>query len=108
MMSRSRLLVAVLLAAVSTAAATTTAAAQRRGAITRISGRDYRSRIDTTVALDRSGVVTVIAGSGDVIITGVTGNQMHVRAVSDDDNIRFDYVAGRNSVELTARTCIWL
>jgi DUF4097 and DUF4098 domain-containing protein YvlB len=79
----------------------TTASAQRRGRTT-YSSRDYRSRIDTTIAFDKSGVVTVNAGSGDVVITASTASTLHVRATSDDDDIRFD--AARNSVELsTAR-----
>jgi DUF4097 and DUF4098 domain-containing protein YvlB len=79
----------------------TTAAAQRPGRRT-YNSRDYRSRIDTTIAFDKGGIVNVNAGNGDVIITASTGNTLHVRATSDDDDIRFD--AGRNSVELsTAR-----
>jgi len=73
----------------------TTIEAQRRS-------RDDRSRIDTTVAFDRNGTVTVNAGSGDVIITGGTANTVHVRGNSDDDGIRF--YAARNMIELsTAR-----
>lgn len=99
---RSRLLFAVLAAAVTTAAGATTAAAQRRGVTSRDSRGPYRSRVDTTVAFDRNGTITVNAGSGDVIVTGVSTNQLHVRAISDDEDIRFDYSPGR--VELsTAR-----
>ncbi len=77
------------------------ASAQQRGR-TRFNSRDYRSRIDTTIAFDKNGTVTVNAGSGDVIVTASTANTLHVRATSDDDDIRFDAV--RNSVELsTAR-----
>jgi DUF4097 and DUF4098 domain-containing protein YvlB len=77
-----------------------TATAQRTGRT--YGSRDYRSRIDTTIAFDKSGLVTVNAGTGDVIITASTANTLHVRATSDDDDIRFD--AARNSVELsTAR-----
>jgi DUF4097 and DUF4098 domain-containing protein YvlB len=84
--------VAVVLAGMALPA---TASAQRYS-------RDYRSRIDTTMAFDRNGIVNVNAGNGDVIITGGTGNTLRVRATSDDDDIRLD--AGRNSIELsTAR-----
>ena len=75
--------------------ATTASGQQRRG----YSSRDYRSRIDTTIAFDKSGIVNVNAGSGEVVITGSNVNTLHVRAVSDDDDIRFEL--GRNSVELT-------
>ena len=61
-----------------------TASAQRRYS------RDYRSRIDTTMAFDKNGIVNVNAGNGDVIITGGTGNTLRVRATSDDDDIRLD------------------
>lgn len=88
---------AVLLASV--AGTATTAAAQRRGASSR---GEYRSRIDTTIAFDKNGTVTINAGSGDVIVTGSGSSQLHVRAVSDDDDVRLD--ASRNTVDLsTAR-----
>lgn len=77
----------------------TTAAAQQRRTRSTFNSRDYRSRIDTTIAFDRNGLVTVNAGSGDVIITGTTAGTLHVRANSDDDDIRFD--ATRNSVEVS-------
>jgi DUF4097 and DUF4098 domain-containing protein YvlB len=78
--------------------AASAAAQQRRG----YSSRDYRSRIDTTIAFDKNGIVNINAGSGEVIITGGNANTLRVRAVSDDDDIRFE--PGRNSVELsTAR-----
>jgi len=89
------------LAVAGLAVTASTTSAQQRGR-TRFSTRDYRSRIDTTIAFDKSGTVTVNAGSGDVIVTASTTNTLHVRATSDDDDIRFD--ASRNSAELsTAR-----
>ena len=48
--------------------------AQRRTRFT----SDDRSRIDTTFAFDKSGTVTVSASVGDIIVTGVSGNQIHV------------------------------
>lgn len=97
-MNARNIFVAVALVATGVAGSATTAAAQRR-----VNTRsDYRSRIDTTIAFDKNGVVTINAGTGDVIVTGGTANQLHVRAVSDDDDIRFD--ALRNTVDLsTAR-----
>lgn len=104
MIRRTRFLLAIAFASLATAGATTTAAAQQRGRRVTVNSRDYRSRIDTTVTFDRSGTVTVNAGTGDVFITGVTGNQLHVRAVSDDNDIRFDMTSSRNAIELsTAR-----
>lgn len=100
-MTKPKRLATLALVAFGLAISATTVAAQQRGRVTYRS-RDYRSRIDTTIAFDKSGTVTVNAGSGDVIITASTANTLHVRANSDDDDIRFD--ATRNSVELsTAR-----
>ena len=95
MIVRFKHLRALALVVIGLAVTATSAAAQRRG-------REYRSRIDTTVAFDRNGTVMVHAGSGDVIITGGAANTVRVRANSDDDDIRFD--ATRTTVELsTAR-----
>ncbi len=91
-------LVAAALLAVGLAGSATTAAAQLRFN----SRSDFRSRIDTTIAFDKNGIVTINAGTGDVIVTAGAANQLHVRAVSDDNDIRFD--ASRNTVDLsTAR-----
>jgi DUF4097 and DUF4098 domain-containing protein YvlB len=88
---------ALALVGLGLALSATTAAAQRRG---RTSGnREYRSRIDTTVAFEKSGMVSVSSGSGDVVIMASTANTLHVRATSDDDEIRFD--ATRNTAELS-------
>jgi len=71
--------------------------AQRRTRFT----SDDRSRIDTTFAFDKSGTVTVSASVGDIIVTGVSGNQIHVRASSDGDNLRLDASATRVMLEAT-------
>jgi DUF4097 and DUF4098 domain-containing protein YvlB len=101
MIGRTKHLATLVFAGLGLAVSAMSAAAQQRGRAS-YNSRDYRSRIDTTIAFDKSGTVTVNAGSGDVIITGTTANTLHVRANSDDDDIRFD--ATRSSVELsTAR-----
>lgn len=95
MIGRFQPLAALALAGLGLAASVRTADAQRRG-------RDYRSRIDTTVVIDKNGTVSINAGSGDVIVSGGTGNVVRVRANSDDDDIRFD--ATRTMISLsTAR-----
>ena len=71
--------------------------AQRRTRFT----SDDRSRIDTTFAFDKSGTVTVSASVGDIIVTGASGNQIHVRASSDGDNLRLDASATRVMLEAT-------
>jgi DUF4097 and DUF4098 domain-containing protein YvlB len=98
-MKRTRFLFAIALLGLTTAAHV--AAAQRRPARPAANSRDYRSRIDTTFAFDKNGTVTVNAGSGDIFVVGSTGNQVHIRAVSDDDNIRLDATAARTSIELS-------
>jgi DUF4097 and DUF4098 domain-containing protein YvlB len=75
------------------------AGAQRRTRFT----SDDRSRIDTTFAFDKSGTVTVSATNGDVIVTGVAGNQIHVRASSDGANLRLDASPLRVMLEATGR-----
>lgn len=95
MIHRVKHLATLTLVVAALAATAATASAQGRG----FSSRDYRSRVDTTIAFDKNGIVNVNAGSGDVIITGSNSNTLRVRATSDDDDIRFE--AGRNSVELT-------
>jgi len=89
----------IALAAAFVAATAHDARAQRRG----IRDSGYRSRIDTTFAFDKSGTVTVTAGNGDIIINGASGNTVHVRATSDDDNLRLDASAARLSVESSDR-----
>jgi DUF4097 and DUF4098 domain-containing protein YvlB len=100
---RIRLLAAFAILAGAHAVHATTASAQRSR--TRVvNGNEYRSRIDTTIAFDRSGTISVNAGSGDIIVTGNATNQLHVRASSDDDDIRFDASPNRTTIELsTAR-----
>jgi DUF4097 and DUF4098 domain-containing protein YvlB len=85
------------LAVVLTGAAVHSAGAQRR---TRF-GPDDRSRIDTTFAFDKSGTLTVSATNGDVVVNGVSGNQMHVRATSEANNLRLDASSTRVMVEAT-------
>lgn len=78
------------------------ARAQRRGSAWS-HGSDYRSRIDTTFAFDKNGTVTVTAGNGDIIINGVAGNTVRVRATSDEDNLRLDVSSSRLSVDASNR-----
>jgi DUF4097 and DUF4098 domain-containing protein YvlB len=61
---------------------------------------DYQARIDTTFAFDKNGTVTVNATSGDVVVTGWNRDQVHVRAVSDDDNIRLSATSSRMTLEV--------
>ena len=89
---------ALTLAAASAAAS---AGAQSRTTRTTRSSRPsaLNSRLDSTFNFDRAGTITVNATSGDVVITGWSRDQVHVRAVSDDDNIRLDASGSRLTVE---------
>ncbi|HXT18896.1 MAG TPA: DUF4097 family beta strand repeat-containing protein [Gemmatimonadaceae bacterium] len=64
---------------------------------------DARSRIDTTVAFDRNGTVTVTAGNGDILVTGSQAGTVHVRASSDNNNLQFESSPARMSIEITNR-----
>src|SRR5579884_3769750 len=92
---RSILVPAALAAALAAGSARAGFAQQRRAA----RDGDYRSRIDTTLAFDKNGTVTVTASNGDVIVTGVSGNTVRIHATSDDDNLRLDASSTRISIE---------
>ncbi len=47
-----------------------------------------QSRIDTTLALTKGGTVSVTATSGDIIVTGWTHDDVHVRSSSDRGTVR--------------------
>lgn len=93
--------VALALALVTIASAHV-AGAQRR-VTTRGRAADTQSRIDTTVAFDRNGTVTVTGGDGDIIINGAASNQARIRAESEDDNLRLDVSANRLQLEVSSR-----
>jgi len=87
------------LAAVVTLSAVHSAGAQRLARF----APDDRSRIDTTFTFDKSGTLTVTATNGDVVVTGVACNQMHVRASSEGSNLRLDASPTRVMLEVTGR-----
>ena len=60
----------------------------------------YTARVDTTFAFDKTGSLTLTAANGDIVVTGWSRDQIHVRAVSDDDNIRFDASSSRVILEV--------
>jgi hypothetical protein len=63
-------------------------------------GSEYRSRIDTTFAFDKTGSINVTVGSGDIVVTGWSRDQIHVRAVSDNNNVRLDASSSRMTLEV--------
>ena len=70
------------------------ASAQRRRST------EYASRVDTTFAFNKNGSITVSATNGDIVISGWSRDQIHIRALSDDDNIRLDASSSRMSLEV--------
>ena len=84
--------------------ATLAAAAGHAGAQQR--GRRYtssrRETIDTTFAFDKSGTVTLIATSGDIVVTGGSDARIHVRASSDNGSLSLD--ASPTSIMLQNRS----
>lgn len=82
-MGRSRIIAAVAALALSVPP---TLAAQRD------SGRsnEFRSRIDTTVALSGNGTVDLSLVSGEIVVTSWNRNEVRVRATSERGVLRFD------------------
>ena len=76
-----------------------TAAAQRNNFDT-----GYRSRIDTTLAFDKSGTVTLTSTEGDIIVNGISGNQARIHATSDGNNLRFDASSTQLSLSMRSST----
>jgi len=64
-------------------------------------GSDYPSRIDTTFTFDKTGTINVVVGSGDIVVTGWSRDQIHIRAVSENNNIRLDASSSRMTLEVT-------
>ncbi len=64
---------------------------------------DYASRVDTTFSFDKNGSVTLSVGNGDIVVTGWSRDQVHVRATSEDDNIRMDASSSRITLDVSGR-----
>lgn len=99
-MLRERAWLSVLMGmvALSTVISRELGAQRRRIASDASSG--YASRIDTTFAFSRSGIVTLSAHSGDIIVNGWSRDEIHIHASSDDDNIRFTGSSSRVSIDV--------
>lgn len=59
---------------------------------------DFRSRIDTTVALSRNGTVDLSLVSGEMVVTSWDRNEVRVRARSERGILRFDVSPSRVSL----------
>jgi DUF4097 and DUF4098 domain-containing protein YvlB len=64
---------------------------------------NYASRVDTTFSFDKNGSVTLSVGNGDIVVTGWSRDQVHVRATSEDDNIRMDASSSRITLDVSTR-----
>lgn len=63
-------------------------------------GADAESRIDTTFAFDRRGVVTLSAGGGEIIVNAWNQDHIRVRAASEG-TFRLDATPARVALEMT-------
>lgn len=63
---------------------------------------DYASRIDTVLSLSRNGAVEIVLHSGEIIVTGSSGNTVKVRGTSERGQLRID--ATTSHIEIGART----
>ncbi len=78
---------------------TSVASAQRR----RDSDRDYRSSIDTSFDFDRRGLVSLTLGTGDIIVTAWSRDQIRIHATSESGGVRLDASSSRVSLDLSNR-----
>jgi len=101
-MTATRYLMLTGLAALAAAAAVHPAAAQRDRDRDR-SRDDYAFRLDTTVKLDRQGLVELAITSGDISVTGWERGEVRVRAFSERGTIDFDATSSRVALDARAR-----
>jgi DUF4097 and DUF4098 domain-containing protein YvlB len=92
--------IATLVAALLVCGTVHDAGAQRRRSTVNNSNR-YSSRVDTTFSFDKNGSVSITSISGDIVITGWSRDQVHVRALSEDDNVRLDVSQSRMNLEVS-------
>lgn len=96
---RTTLLSSIALVVFFLAAVTSAASAQRR----RDYDRDYRSSVDTSFDFDRNGLVSLTLGSGDIVVTAWSRDQIRIHATSESGGVRLDASSSRVSVDLSNR-----
>lgn len=64
--------------------------------------RSYRSSIDTTFGFDSRGSVSLTLGSGDIVVTGWSRDEVRVHATSENGGIRMDASGSRLTLELSS------
>lgn len=91
----------IYLGAALVAAAAIPAAAQRTyGRDRDDADRSSHDGLDTTVTFAKGGLVSLSLPAGDIVVTGWAKDQVHVRATTEGDNVRFNATASRITVEL--------
>ena len=96
---RSTVLSSLSLALLPLVLSTSLASAQRR----RDYDRDYRSTVDTSFDFDRRGLVSLTLGSGDIIVTAWSRDQIRIHATSESGGVRLDATSSRVSLDLSNR-----
>src|SRR5690349_1323439 len=62
--------------------------------------RDSRTSIDTTFGFDSRGMVSLTLGSGDIVVTTWSRDQIRIHATSENGGLRLDASDSRVSLEL--------
>ncbi len=62
--------------------------------------REYQSRVDTTFAFSRSGIVELTLGAGEIVVRGSAGDQARVVARSERGRVRADLSSASIIVEV--------
>lgn len=65
---------------------------------------EYQSGIDTTIAFDRRGTVSLTIGSGEIVVTAWDRPQVRLHARSERGQVRLDAASTRLTLDLVRRT----
>src|SRR5690348_11638081 len=63
--------------------------------------RDYRSTVDTTFGFGSRGLVSLSLGSGDIVVTAWSRDEIRIHATSENGGLRLDAAGSRVSLELS-------
>ncbi len=91
----------MLVAALAVASALPASAQGRDRGRDRDRDEEYSSRIDTVLTLSRNGTVEIELQSGEIIVSGTSGNQVRVRGASERGQLRVD--ASPSHIEIGMR-----
>jgi DUF4097 and DUF4098 domain-containing protein YvlB len=62
--------------------------------------RDYRSSVDTTFGFNNRGLVSLTLGSGEIVVTAWSRDEIRIHATSENGGVRLDANGSRVSLEL--------